>query len=40
MPTLFPEDYEKKNLPKKRKLIKQMKKDTEVTALSIALHAH
>lgn len=40
METLFPKDYEKANLSKKRKLIRQMKQDTEITALSIALHAH
>lgn len=40
MPTLFPKDYEKAMIVKKRKLVKNFKKDNEVTALDIALHAH
>lgn len=40
MPTLFPEDYEKAVIAKKRKLVKSFKEGNEVTALAIALHAH
>ncbi|MBO0441549.1 hypothetical protein [Candidatus Enterococcus ikei] len=40
MPTLFPEDYEKAVIAKKRKLTKFFKEGSEVTALAIALHAH
>ncbi|WP_321382968.1 hypothetical protein [uncultured Enterococcus sp.] len=40
MPTLFPEDYEKASIGKKRILAKRLKDIEGFTGLDIALHAH
>lgn len=40
MPEFFPNDYEETNKFKKRKLLKSINSDDEVTALSIARNAH
>ncbi|MDO0896266.1 hypothetical protein Q1X24_15520 [Enterococcus sp. B1E4] len=40
MPTLFPEDYEKGSLTKKKKLARDLKLKNELSALDISFNAH
>ncbi|WP_195514430.1 hypothetical protein [Enterococcus sp. 1001283B150225_161107_E12] len=40
MPTLFPDNYEKANIAKRKKLARNLKLKNELSALDIALHAH
>lgn len=40
MPTLFPDNYEKANIAKRKKLARNLKLKNGLSALDIALHAH